>query len=91
MARNTIKAKNDRPWSNKASWRDYSYDKQYQKKPEQVKKRMELNQKAREMWIYGKRDKMWKDLSHTKKWTMVLESKKKNRARNWSSWKSTLK
>lgn len=91
MAKNKIVWKNDRPGSNKSNWRSYAYDLAFQKKPEQVKKRMELNKLARKKWIYGKRNKMWKDLSHTKNWTIVLESKKTNRARNGSDWKSTLK
>jgi hypothetical protein len=91
MAKNKIVWKNDRPGSNKSNWRDYAYDKAFQKKPEQVKKRMELNKLARKKGIYGKRNKMWKDLSHTKSWKIVLEDKSKNRARQGSNGKSTLK
>ena len=91
MAKNTIVWKNDRPGSNKSNGRNYAYDKAFQKKPEQVKKRMELNKLARKKWIYGKRNKMWKDLSHTKNGKIVLEDKSKNRARQWSNGKSTLK
>lgn len=91
MAKNNIVWKNDRPGSNKKTWRDYAYDKAFQKKPEQVKKRKELNKLARNKWIYGKRNKMWKDLSHTKDGKIVLENKSSNRARQGSNWKSTLK
>ena len=91
MAKNKIIWKNDRPGSNKKTWRKYAYDKAFQKKPEQVKKRMELNKLARKKWIYGKRNKMWKDLSHTKWGKIVLEKKSKNRARQWSNWRSTKK
>lgn len=55
------------------------------------KKRVELNKKARELGVYGKRKKMGKDLSHTKKGTMVLEKTSKNRSRNGKNGKSTLK
>ena len=59
-----------------------AYDKKHNAKPDQRKYRSELNQKARDMGIYGKREAMGKDLSHTKGGGMVLESTSKNRARN---------
>lgn len=87
--KNKIVGKNKRPASNKATGRDYSYDKEYQSSPSRVKYRQELNAEARKRGIYGKR--ATKDLSHTKSGKMVLESKSKNRARNGSGGKSTKK
>ena len=89
--KNKIVGKNKRPGSNKATGRDYSYDKEYQSSPSRVKYRQELNAEARKRGIYGKRSAAGKDLSHTKKGKMVLESKSKNRARNGSGGKSTKK
>jgi 5-methylcytosine-specific restriction endonuclease McrA len=37
------KGKNKRPKSNKSTGRDYSYDKEYQKSPKQVKNRVKRN------------------------------------------------
>lgn len=58
-------------------------DKKYAATPERIKYRTELNKKNRELQKNGKAkvgDK--KDVSHTKKGTLVLESQKANRARN---------
>lgn len=82
MARNTIKGKNKRPSSNKATGRDYSKEKAYQSSPERRKYRSELNKEARKRGIYGKRHKNGVDLSHKKDGSMTLESRSKNRARN---------
>lgn len=67
------------------------YDSEFNKKPEQAKKRAELNQVARDRGIYGKRESMGKDLSHTKKGGLVLEDRIANRKRNGSNGKSTKK
>jgi len=67
------------------------YDSEFNKKPDQAKKRAELNQEARDRGIYGKREAMGLDLSHTKRGSMVLENTSKNRARNGSNGKSTKK
>lgn len=91
MARNTIVGKNKRPGSNKATGRDLSYQKEYNKKPSEVKKRVELNKEARKRGVYGKRHANGVDLSHTKSGKMVLESRSKNRARNGSGNKPTKK
>jgi len=91
MPKNKIVGKNTRPKSNKATGRDYAYDKAYQASPSRVKYREELNAEARKKGIYGKRAAAGKDLSHTKSGKMVLESAKKNRARNGASGKSTKK
>lgn len=82
MTKNTIVGKNKRPGSNKATGRDYSYDKAYQATPERKKYRAELNGEAKKRGVYGKRHAAGKDLSHKKDGTMVLEKASKNRARN---------
>lgn len=69
--------------NNDARLRRIAQQKRYQKKPEQVEKRVELNREARKRGIYGKREAMGKDLSHQKgNKGLVLESLHKNRARN---------
>ena len=89
--RNKIVGKNKKPGSNKATGRDYSYDKAYQSSPSRVKYRQELNAEARKKGIYGKRAAAGKDLSHTKGGKMILEKASKNRARNGHNGKSTKK
>jgi hypothetical protein len=49
----------------KSKAKKLEYDKEYQKKPSAVKKRVELNRENRERGTYGNGDK--KDLSHTKR------------------------
>lgn len=78
--KNTIVGKNKRPGSNKATGRDYSYDKKYQASPERKKYRAELNKANRESGTYGNKDGM--DKSHTKSGKLVNEHQSKNRARN---------
>ena len=80
--KNKIVGKNNRPKSNKATGRDYSYDKKYQATTTRKKYRAELNQEAKDRGIYGKRHAAGKDLSHKKDGSMVLEKSSKNRARN---------
>ncbi len=89
MAKNKIKGKNTRPGSNKATGRNYSYDKKYQSTPERRKYRSKLNKEARERGLYGKRYSTGKDLSHGKDGSLKLESRRRNRARNGSNGKST--
>lgn len=89
MAKNKIVGKNKRPASNKATGRDYSYDKEYQKG--KVSYRQELNAEARKRGIYGKRATKGVDLSHKKDGKMVLEKKSINRARNGSGNRPTKK
>jgi hypothetical protein len=89
--RNKIVGKNKRPGSNKATGRDLSYQKEYNKKPSEVAKRVELNREARKRKIYGKRHAKGVDLSHTKSGKLILEAKSKNRARNSHDGKSSLK
>ena len=52
----------------------------YNKRKDQVSKRVELNRENRRRGTYGNGDK--KDVSHTKCGTTVLEGRSKNRARN---------
>jgi hypothetical protein len=80
MPKNKVVAKNNRPGSNKATGRDYSYDKKYQSTEERKKYRVELNKANRKDGTYGNGDGM--DKSHTKSGKIVNESQSKNRARN---------
>ena len=91
MPKNKIVAKNNRPGSNKATGRDYSYDKDYQASPSRVKYREELNKEAHQRGVYGKRASKGLDLSHKKDGSLVLEKAKTNRARNSHNGKSSLK
>lgn len=91
MPKNKIVGKNTRSGSNKATGRDYSYDKKYQASPERKKYRAELNQEAKERGVYGKRASKGVDLSHKKDGSMVIEKSSANRARNGSNKKSTKK
>lgn len=58
------------------------YQKKFNKKPEQVKKRVELNKHNREKGTYGNGDGM--DASHMKG-TIVFEKASRNRARREKS------
>lgn len=91
MPKNKIVGKNTRPGSNKATGRDYSYDKKYQATESRKKYRSELNQEAKDRGIYGKRASKGVDLSHKKNGSMVIESAHSNRARNGANKKSTKK
>lgn len=71
---------NKRSGSNKATGRNYDYDKEYQSSPERKKYRAELNKANRKSGTYGNGDKM--DKSHTKSGKLVNEAQSKNRARN---------
>lgn len=79
MARNKIKGKNKAAKSNLATGRDYSYDKEYQKSPERVKYRSELNAYNRKKGTYGNGDGL--DASHKKGVISGFEPAKTNRAR----------
>ena len=57
-----------------------AYQKEYNKKPSQVKKRVELNRENRRRGTYGNGD--GKDVSHKKGGGTTLEAQSKNRARN---------
>lgn len=80
MAKNKIVGKNKRPKSNKATGRDYSYDKEYQASPERKNYRTQLNKANRKAGTYGNGD--GKDMSHTKSGKLVSEPQAQNRARN---------
>jgi len=54
MAKNTIVGKSKKPGSTKATGRDYTTQKAFNKRPDQVAKRVELNAEARKRKIYGK-------------------------------------
>ena len=56
-----------------------SYNKDFNKKPEQKAKRSELVQERRDRGVYGKGGK---DMSHTKDGKIVAESPSTNRGRN---------
>ena len=57
-----------------------SYQRKYNKKPSQVKKRTELNAENRKRGTYGNGDKL--DVSHKQGGGTKLEGQSKNRARN---------
>ena len=56
-----------------------AYDKEFNKKPEQKKKRAELSKERRDRGIDGKGGK---DMSHTKDGKIVAEDPSTNRGRN---------
>lgn len=63
----------------KARKKKAEYDKEFNKKPEQVKKRVELKRENREHdEKYGKKSRQGKDLSHTSK-GLVYKPKSVNR------------
>lgn len=66
-----------------------AYDKKYNSSDEQKKYRVELNRANRKAGTYGNGD--GKDMSHTKVGKLILESARKNRARNGHNGKSTKK
>ena len=66
----------------KARAKKNEYNKEFNKKPEQVKQRVETNRENRKAGTYGKMTKLGKDRSHTKDGKIVMESASKNRARN---------
>lgn len=89
MAKNHIKGTNKRKGSNKATGRDYSYDKAYESTPEQIKKRASRNAARRRMIASrGKAALKGKDVDHrnqnpldNRSSNLRVESKKKNRGR----------
>ena len=69
--------------------RKLAYDKEYQASEKRKKYRSELNRANREAGTYGNGD--GKDMSHTKKGSLMLERASKNRARNGHNGKSSKK
>jgi len=69
--------------------RKLAYDKEYQASEKRKKYRAELNKANREAGTYGNGD--GKDMSHTKKGSLMLERASKNRARNGHNGKSSKK
>ena len=63
------------------------YDTKYHATPSRIKYRSALNKARRARKLKNNP----KDLSHTKEGTLVLESKKRNRARNGHGRRSSLK
>ena len=57
-----------------------AYQRKYNKKPSQVKRRTELNAENRKRGTYGNGDKL--DVSHKQGGGTKLEAQSKNRARN---------
>ena len=57
-----------------------AYQRKYNKKPSQVKRRTELNAENRKRGAYGNGDKL--DVSHKQGGGTKLEAQSKNRARN---------
>lgn len=65
MARNHIVGKNKRKGSNKATGRDYSYDKKYESSPEQIKKRASRNAaRRRAIKAHGRAALRGRDVDH---------------------------
>lgn len=89
MARNHIVGKNKRKGSNKATGRDYSYDKKYESSPEQIRRRASRNAaRRRAIQSRGKAALRGKDVHHrngnpldNRSSNLGIESKKKNRGR----------
>jgi len=88
MARNTLagkgkgKSKSAKYYAAnpEARKKKQSYDKKYHSTDKRKSYRASLNKKNREAGTYGNKD--GKDMSHTKKGTLVKEKQSKNRARN---------
>lgn len=90
MAKNHIIGKNKRKGSNKATGRDYSYDKAYESSPEQIKKRASRNKARREIIKRrGQRAVSGKDVDHkngnpldNRSSNLKVMSKKRNRSKH---------
>ena len=74
--------------ASKAKKKKNEYQKEYNKRPEERKRRAELMKERRKRGIDGKGGK---DVSHTKSGRTVLENRSTNRARNGHNGRSTKK
>lgn len=75
--------------SDKAIKNKVEYDKKYHATTERKRYRAELNKANKESGTYGNGD--GKDMSHTKKGSLVMERMRTNRARNGKGGRSTKK
>lgn len=79
--KNTIKAKNKKKGTTKATGRSYEYQRRFNARLEQKRKRAELNKENRKRGTYGNKDN--KDISHNYDGTIRgFEHQSSNRARN---------
>lgn len=83
MARNKLagKGKVYKQRSEASRKKKLEYDKKFQKRPEQVKKRVEANRANRRAGTYGKMTAMGKDRGHQKDGSLRLEDRAKNRGK----------
>lgn len=83
MARNTLagKGKVHKQRSPAARKKKLTYDKEFQKRPEQVKKRVEANRANRKAGTYGRMTALGKDRGHQKDGSLRLEDRSKNRGK----------
>ena len=89
MAKNHIIGRNKRKGSNKATGRDYSYDKKYESSPEQIARRASRNRARRQLIAArGKSARQVRTVDHknqnpldNRASNLRVESKNKNRGR----------
>ena len=80
MAKNTVKAKSKKKGTTKATGRSYASQAKFNKQPEQVARRVQLNRANRKAGTYGNKDGL--DVSHRPNGTIKgMEKQSTNRAR----------